>query len=57
MARAKRRAGRKAAAKKKPARRRAKQAAAKRKPAAAPTAPRPVVIPGAWPFPMGGKSQ
>jgi hypothetical protein len=64
MARAKRRAGRKAAAKKKPARRRAKQATAKRKPSArksaptapaAPTAPRPVVIPGAWPFPMVSK--
>jgi hypothetical protein len=24
-------------------------------PAPAPVAPRPVVIPGAWPFPMGSK--
>lgn len=58
MAKAKKRAGKKRAAKKKKkvARRRpaAKHKAVKRKPAAVPMA-RPVVIPGAWPFPMGSK--
>ena len=60
MAKAKRRVGKKKAAgkKKKVARRKpaAKRKSVKRKPAAiAPMAPRPVVIPGAWPFPMGSK--
>ena len=41
---------RRAASKKKPA---ARKAAAKRKPAA--PAQRPIVVPGAWPFPMGSK--
>ena len=50
MAKAKKRGG-KAKAKKKVT---AKPRAASRKPAA--TALRPVAIPGAWPFPMGGKS-
>jgi len=63
MAKAKKRAGRKAVKKKrkvirrKPAAR--KRGVPKRKPAAAagpaPAAPRPVLIPGAWPFPMGSK--
>lgn len=54
MAKAKQRGG-KGKAKKKTARRKpaAKRKAASRKPAA--SAPRPVAIPGAWPFPMGGK--
>jgi len=48
---AKRKTGKKRAVKKKkPA---ARKPAAKRKPAA--PAPRPIVVPGAWPFPMGGK--
>ena len=53
MAKAKRRVGKGKAAKK-PARRKpaAMRKAVKRKPGAA---PRPVAIPGAWPFPMGGK--
>ncbi|HET9405092.1 MAG TPA: hypothetical protein VFO57_10980 [Burkholderiales bacterium] len=60
MAKAKKRAGiKKSAKKKKPVARRrpvAKRKAAKRGPTtAAPIAPRPVVIPGAWPFPMGSK--
>ena len=59
MAKAKRRVGKKQAAgkKKKMARRKpaAKRKLARRSPAAAPMAPRPVVIPGAWPFPMGSK--
>lgn len=64
MAKAKQRAGRKKAAGKvkKIARRKpvARKKAVKRKPvAAAPAATspmlRPVVIPGAWPFPMGSK--
>ena len=47
MAKAKKRGGKSKAAKKgKPA--------AKRKPAAAPLH-KPIVIPGAWPFPMGSK--
>ena len=50
MAKAKKRVGKKKAVKKKAARR---KPAAGRK-AAAP-APRPIVIPGAWPFPMGSK--
>jgi len=56
MAKAKRRGAKRKAAKKKVARRKpaAKRSAAKRKPVAAPAA-RPVVIPGAWPFPMGSK--
>jgi len=63
MARAKKKAGRRAVKKKRkmvkrrPAAR--KRSAPKRKPAAAasptPAAPRPVLIPGAWPFPMGSK--
>jgi hypothetical protein len=63
MARAKKKAGRKAVKnqrktvkRKRVAKRRS---APKRKPAAAatpaPPAPRPVLIPGAWPFPMGSK--
>ena len=52
MAKAKRRVGKKKAAK--PVARR--KPAAKRKPAAAPAAARPVAIPGAWPFPMGAKT-
>ena len=54
MAKAKRRVGKKKAAKKKKTVARRKPAA-KRKPAAAPLQ-RPIVIPGAWPFPMGSKS-
>jgi len=65
MVKAKKKAGRKAVARKKklvkrkPAAR--KRSAPKRKPAAAASpapaavAPRPVLIPGAWPFPMGSK--
>jgi len=64
MAKAKKKAGRKAVKKRKrvklkPVAR--KRSAPKRKPAAAaspalaPVAPRPVLIPGAWPFPMGSK--
>ena len=59
MAKAKKRAGkkkaaksRKSAARRKPA---AKRKSVKRSPAATPMASRPVVIPGAWPFPMGSK--
>ena len=59
MAKAKRRVGKKKAVKKKKrvARRKpvAKRKSAGRSPAAVPMAPRPVVIPGAWPFPMGSK--
>lgn len=59
MAKAKRRVGKKKAAKKKKSAARRKPAAkrksVKRSPAAVPMAPRPVVIPGAWPFPMGSK--
>ena len=59
MAKAKRRVGKKKAAGKarKAARRKpaAKRKAAKRKPAAVVATMRPVVIPGAWPFPMGSK--
>ena len=51
MAKAKKRVGRKKAAKKKVKAARRKPAA-KRKLAAA---PRPIVIPGAWPFPMASK--
>ena len=48
---AKKKSGRKrAASRKKPA---ARKAAVKRKPAA--PALRPIVVPGAWPFPMGSK--
>lgn len=57
MAKAKRRVGKKSAKKVRKAARRkpaAKRASARRSPAAA-AAPRPVVIPGAWPFPMGSK--
>ena len=43
-----------AKAKKRGGKGKAKKTAVKRKPAAA--APRPVAIPGAWPFPMGSKS-
>jgi hypothetical protein len=50
MAKAKQRGGEGKAKKKATA----KPKAAGRKPAA--TAARPVAIPGAWPFPMGGKS-
>jgi len=52
MAKSKQRVGRKKtkAARRKPA---PKRAAPKRKPA---PAPRPIVIPGAWPFPMGSKT-
>jgi hypothetical protein len=54
MAKAKQRVGKGKAKKiRKTARR---KPAGKRKPAAAPAAPRPIVIPGAWPFPMGSKS-
>lgn len=66
MAKAKKKAGRKAVTRKrklvkrKPAAK--KRSAPKRKPAAAasatpplPVVPRPVLIPGAWPFPMGSK--
>jgi hypothetical protein len=57
MAKAKRRGGKSRAARRKPARRGAKRAPGKRKPVArARAAPRPVVIPGAWPFPMGPKT-
>lgn len=54
MAKAKQRVGKRKAAKRKTARRKpaAKRAVSKRKPA---PAPRPIVIPGAWPFPMGSK--
>jgi len=59
MAKAKKRVGKKKAAKKKKtvARRKpaAKRKSVKRSSAAAPVASRPVVIPGAWPFPMGSK--
>jgi hypothetical protein len=47
MAKAKKRAGSSKAVKK-------SKPAAKRKPAVAPVH-RPIVIPGAWPFPMGSK--
>jgi len=65
MGKAKQKAGRNAvrknkkAVKRKPATK--KRSAPKRKPAAAASpalasvAPRPVLIPGAWPFPMGSK--
>jgi hypothetical protein len=57
MAKAKRRGGKRRAARRKPARRGAKRVPGKRKPVArARAAPRPVVIPGAWPFPMGPKT-
>lgn len=64
MAKAKRKAGRKAVKKRKRVKRKPvarKRSVPKRKPAAAaspalaPVAPRPVLIPGAWPFPMGSK--
>ena len=64
MAKAKRKAGRKAVKQRKRVKRKPvarKRSAPKRKPAAAaspalaPVAPRPVLIPGAWPFPMGSK--
>ena len=65
MAKAKKRAGKKAVKKKRKMVRRKpaakKRSVPKRKPAAAaspalaPVAPRPVLIPGAWPFPMGSK--
>ncbi len=56
MSKAKRRAGKKKAAKKKAVRRKpAAHRPAARKPAAPTATPRPVVIPGAWPFPMGSK--
>ena len=65
MAKAKKKASRKAVTRKrKPVKRKPaarKRSAPKRKPAAAaspelaPVAPRPVLIPGAWPFPMGSK--
>jgi hypothetical protein len=50
MAKVKKRVGKRAKKSGKPA--------AKRKPAATVSAPgqRPIVIPGAWPFPMGSKS-
>jgi len=59
MAKTKRRAAKKTIARKKKivARRKpaAKHKAVKRRTAPATMAPRPVVIPGAWPFPMGSK--
>lgn len=64
MVKAKKKAGRKAVKRKKAVRRKPaakKRSAPKRKPAAAASrapatvAPRPVLIPGAWPFPMGSK--
>jgi len=59
MAKAKKRAGRKAVKKKRKVIRRKPAAAAGPAPAPAsapaPAAPRPVLIPGAWPFPMGSK--
>jgi hypothetical protein len=71
MAKAKKRTGKKKSAGKKKAAGKKKKSAARRKPAArrkaarrkpppvkaaaAPAAPRPVVIPGAWPFPMASK--
>lgn len=60
MAKAKRKAGRKAVKRKKTVKRKPaakKRSMTKRKPAAAASpAPRPVLIPGAWPFPMASKS-
>ena len=64
MVKVKKKAGRKGVRRKKTVRRKPaarKRSAPKRKPAAAaspalaPVAPRPVLIPGAWPFPMGSK--
>ena len=65
MAKAKKKGGRKVSKKKKKGLKRKpapkKRSAPKRKPAAAaspelaPVAPRPVLIPGAWPFPMASK--
>jgi hypothetical protein len=52
MAKAKKRGGKGKA--KRAVRRKPAAKAASRKPAAA--APRPVAIPGAWPFPMGAKT-
>jgi len=60
MAKTKRRAAKRTIARKKKivARRKpaARHKAVKRQTAPAAMAPRPVVIPGAWPFPMGSKS-
>ena len=65
MAKAKKRSGKKKAAKKRKVARRkpaVKRRAVKRKatpaakPATSTVAAGPVIIPGAWPFPMGGKS-
>ena len=65
MAKAKKKAGRKVSKKKKKGLKRKpapkQRSAPKRKPVAAASpalasvAPRPVLIPGAWPFPMGSK--
>jgi hypothetical protein len=52
MAKAKIKAGRKAVKRKKTVKRKPAAAASL---ALAPVAPRPVLIPGAWPFPMGSK--
>jgi hypothetical protein len=54
MAKAKKRVGKGKAKKGGKAARR--KPAAKRRPAAPSPASRPIVIPGAWPFPMGSKS-